>query len=109
VEIIEPLAELARANLKRVGRGGNVTVLSGDASAGCAVHGPYDAISVAAGAPEIPAALFEQLCDPGVLAIPVGEFSDQELRVIEKSGGHMKSRVATLCRFVPLRGSEGWR
>jgi protein-L-isoaspartate(D-aspartate) O-methyltransferase len=109
VEILEPLAELARANLKRAGRGGNVTVLSGDASGGCAIHAPYDAISVAAGAPGVPAALLEQLRDPGVLAIPVGQFDDQELRVIEKRGARIETRVATLCRFVPLRGSEGWR
>jgi protein-L-isoaspartate(D-aspartate) O-methyltransferase len=109
VEIVEPLVELARANLRRTGRDHNVTVLSGDGSCGHAMHAPYDAISVAAGAPAVPTALLEQLQDPGVLAIPVGEFSDQELRVLQKREGRVESRVATLCRFVPLRGSEGWR
>jgi hypothetical protein len=38
----------------------------------------------------------------------VGEWDDQELRVLWKREGRTDSRVATLCRFVPLRGSEGW-
>ncbi|HKE30050.1 MAG TPA: protein-L-isoaspartate(D-aspartate) O-methyltransferase [Bryobacteraceae bacterium] len=109
LEIVGPLADRARANLKRTGRAHNVTVISADGSAGYPAYAPYDAISVAAGAPAIPASLLEQLGEPGFLAIPVGEFSDQELRVIRKCQGSIESRVATLCRFVPLRGTEGWR
>jgi len=48
------------------------------------------------------------LGDPGRLAIPVGTRQDQELRVIHKQNGRIQSRIATLCRFVPLRGGEGW-
>ena len=70
---------------------------------------PYDAISVAAGAPEIPAALVEQLNDPGILVIPVGAMDDQELRVLTMRDGQVDYRVSTLCRFVPLRGGEGWQ
>lgn len=109
IEIVEPLAELARRNLQRTGRAQNISIISGDGSGGCAQHAPYDAISVAAGAPAIPPALVEQLRDPGVLAIPVGAFGDQELRVLRKREGSLESRVAGQCRFVPLRGSEGWR
>ena len=29
--------------------------------------------------------------------------------IVTKKGGASKSRVATQCRFVPLRGAEGWR
>ena len=108
VEIVPGLAQLARQNLRRTARGGNVTVVLGDGSLGYAEGGPYDGISVAAGAPEIPAALLEQLNDPGRLVIPVGERHDQELRVVSKQRGNIGYRVATLCRFVPLRGGEGW-
>jgi protein-L-isoaspartate(D-aspartate) O-methyltransferase len=59
---------------------------------------------VAAAAPEIQAALLEQLDDPGCLVIPVGAGEDQELRSLWKRAGRIDSRVATLCRFVPLRG-----
>jgi protein-L-isoaspartate O-methyltransferase len=41
--------------------------------------------------------------------IPVGEWDDQELRVVTRQNGRIESRVATLCRFVPLRGGDGWR
>jgi protein-L-isoaspartate(D-aspartate) O-methyltransferase len=108
IELVPALAEQAQRNLTRTGRGGNVMVVCGDGSFGYPELAPYDAISVAAGAPEIPHTLLEQLKDPGCLVIPVGERIDQELRVVWKYDGHVQSRVATLCRFVPLLGGEGW-
>jgi len=108
VELIPELAELARGNLRRTGRDGNVEVVVADGSLGYAPLAPYDAITVAAGAPDVPPALLEQLRDPGRLVIPVGQFEDQELRVLHLHGGNIDSRVSTLCRFVPLRGGEGW-
>jgi protein-L-isoaspartate(D-aspartate) O-methyltransferase len=109
VEIVEPLVRQSRNNLDRAGRGANVTVVECDGGLGFAQFAPYDAISVAAAAPEIPAALLAQLNDPGRLVIPVGSREDQELRVVTKRGGRMEQRVPTLCQFVPLRGAEGWR
>jgi protein-L-isoaspartate(D-aspartate) O-methyltransferase len=109
IELIPRLAAIARQNLTRTGRGANVLVVSGDGSMGYPPLAPYDAISVAAGAPDVPHALLDQTKDPGRLVIPVGERSDQELRVIRKRDGQIETRVATLCRFVPLRGGEGWR
>jgi protein-L-isoaspartate(D-aspartate) O-methyltransferase len=109
VEIVAALAQQARDNLKRAGRSAKVTVVEGDGGFGFAQLAPYDAISVAAAAPEIPAALLEQLNDPGRLVIPVGSRDDQELRVVTKRGGRIEQRVPTLCQFVPLRGAEGWR
>ncbi len=109
IEIVPALAGMARENLRRAGRDGNVTVVCGDGSLGYPDLAPYDAISVAAGAPDLPPALLGQLNDPGRLVIPVGEWDDQELRVVVKRGGAVDERVAAMCRFVPLRGSEGWR
>jgi protein-L-isoaspartate(D-aspartate) O-methyltransferase len=108
IEIVPGLVHMARANLRRTRRDGNVTVVQGDGSVGDAEGAPFDAISVAAGAPEVPMALIEQLKDPGRLTIPVGGFDDQELRILWKRGGQIESRVATQCRFVPLRGGGGW-
>jgi protein-L-isoaspartate(D-aspartate) O-methyltransferase len=108
VEIIPALVELARANLRRTRRDGNVMVVRGDGSMGYAEAAPYDAISVAAGAPDVPMSLLDQLNDPGRLAIPVGDREDQELRVVWKERGRIDYRVSTHCRFVPLRGGEGW-
>jgi len=109
IEIMPGLAQMARQNLRKTARDGNVTVLDGDGSTGCLAHSPYDAISVAAGAPDVPASLIDQLKDSGRLVIPVGDRLDQELRLIRKEAGRIESRVVTLCRFVPLRGGEGWR
>lgn len=109
VELLPGLARNARENLRRTARDFNVKVVTGDGSLGYSPGAPYDAISVAAGAPEIPAALVAQLRDPGILVIPVGGMDDQELRVLTVRGGQSASRVSTMCRFVPLRGNEGWR
>ena len=109
IELIPALAAQARKNLERSGRGGNVAVVAGDGSLGYPEFAPYDAISVAAGAPDIPPALIEQLRDPGRLVIPVGPMVDQELRVVTKCNGKIQSRVGALCRFVPLRGLQGWQ
>lgn len=108
LEIVPGLARTAEGNLKRTGTGANVEVRASDGSLGCQEWSPYDAISVAAAAPEIPVSLLAQLRDPGRLVIPVGPPQDQELRVVTKRAGRIDYRVATLCRFVPLRGGEGW-
>jgi protein-L-isoaspartate(D-aspartate) O-methyltransferase len=129
IELIPELAEQARLNLEAARRGAlwagrprgrpsgrpsghpgaNVRVVCGDGSLGFPAEAPYDAISVAAGAPKIPPALLEQLNDPGRLVIPVGDLDEQQLRVIAKSGGELTTRLAAACRFVPLRGGAGWR
>ncbi len=108
VEIIPELAELARQVLRENGLDRNVEIITGDASFGWPQNAPYDAISVAAAAPELPAALVTQLKDPGRLVVPVGSMLDQELRVIIKHHGIVDSRVVSYCRFVPLRGGAGW-
>jgi protein-L-isoaspartate(D-aspartate) O-methyltransferase len=108
VEIVPGLVEVARENLRRTGWGRNVEVVRGDGSFGFAELAPYDAISVAAGAPDIPSSLLDQMGDPGRLVIPVGNRDDQELRILWKRGSTIDFRVATLCRFVPLRGGQGW-
>jgi protein-L-isoaspartate(D-aspartate) O-methyltransferase len=109
IEIMPRLADQARENLRQTGRDRNVTILCGDGSMGYTGAAPYDAISVAAGAPEIPAALLEQLNDPGRLVIPVGDRNDQDLLLVSKGQGSIHSRTVTQCRFVLLRGGEGWK
>lgn len=109
VEIVPGLVHQARGNLRRTLRAENVTIVQGDGSLGYPEGAPYDAVSVAAGAPEIPLSLLDQLHDPGRLTIPVGDRDDQELRVVWKQHGRVDYRVATQCRFVLLRGGEGWR
>jgi protein-L-isoaspartate(D-aspartate) O-methyltransferase len=103
IELIPELAEMARSNLSRTGRLGNVAVVCGDGAFGWPELAPYDAISVAAAAGEVPPALLRQLKDPGRLVMPVGPDWDQELVVLSKARGEVTTRVAAHCRFVPLR------
>ena len=86
-----------------------MTVLVGDGSVGWPEHAPYQAISVAAGAPEIPYPLLDQLDDPGKLVIPVGPKDDQDLKLITKAGSRVSYAVVSHCRFVPLYGNQGWK
>ena len=103
------LVDLARRNLKRLGYD-RVTVIEGDGSLGYPSAAPYQAISVAAGAPDVPAQLLEQLDSKnGRLVIPVGSLDDQELRLIRKLPDGIETRVVNFCRFVPLRGAQAWR
>jgi len=74
VERLGPLAERAAETLAELGYD-NVHVLHGDGTRGWPDHAPYDAIVVAAGGPQVPESLKEQLKIGGRLVIPIG--SDQ--------------------------------
>jgi protein-L-isoaspartate(D-aspartate) O-methyltransferase len=108
IERIETLAGSARKLLSDLGLD-NVEVVEGDGSKGLEEHAPFDAILVAAGSPGIPEALTEQLAEGGRLVIPVGSSSMQELMVVTKKSGKIRTREAGSCVFVPLVGLHGWQ
>lgn len=105
IEIVEPLAKEAAANLKRIGYD-NVTVRAGDGYKGWPEHAPFDAIVVTAAANHVPQPLLDQLKPGGRLVIPVGTTSmSQNLMVVEKDGrGQAHTRAIVPVRFVPLTG-----
>ncbi|MCE8428722.1 MAG: protein-L-isoaspartate O-methyltransferase [Candidatus Methanoperedens sp.] len=105
VEIVESLASLARENLKNAGIT-NVTVVVEDGSVGLPGSAPYDRISVACAAPEIPSVLTDQLKPGGKLVIPVGRIM-QELYLITKINGIKKEAKGGVI-FVPLVGKKGY-
>jgi protein-L-isoaspartate(D-aspartate) O-methyltransferase len=107
IEYLTQLAAAARDRLARL-RFTNVHVEEGDGSLGWPSGAPYDAILVAAGAPEIPVPLVEQLAEGGRLVIPVGSSAEQSLLRIVKSGNQITKETIFACRFVPLRGRYGW-
>jgi protein-L-isoaspartate(D-aspartate) O-methyltransferase len=79
-----------------------------DGTVGWPENGPYDAIIVTAGGPEIPEPLIEQLADPGRLIIPVGSQHVQELQLLEKKEGQVAVTSLASVRFVDLVGEHGW-
>ena len=109
VERLGQLADKAAATLADLGYD-NVHVLHGDGTKGWPEHAPYDAIVVAAGGPQVPESLKEQLKIGGRLVIPVGEDQRaQELvRVTRLSRDTYRSEDIADVRFVPLIGEEGW-
>ena len=79
-----------------------------DGTLGWPECGPYDAIIVTAGGPEIPEPLIDQLADPGRLVIPVGDQHEQELQLLIKNNGQVDVSHLARVRFVDLVGEYGW-
>ncbi len=86
----------------------NVRLFVGDGSLGWPDQAPYDRIMVTAMAAKCPPALFEQLCEDGLIIIPIGVYEHQVLQAIKKVSGTAKTTDITGCRFVPLIGEQGW-
>jgi protein-L-isoaspartate(D-aspartate) O-methyltransferase len=107
VEIVEQLALRARAVLASLGSS-NVTLEWRDGSVGWSDQAPFNAVLVAAGAPEVPVALQAQLADGGRLVIPVGGRDVQTLVRLLRHGDRFERFQDTPCRFVDLRGAYGW-
>jgi protein-L-isoaspartate(D-aspartate) O-methyltransferase len=107
IERIPELAELARENLAAAGYD-RVEVLVGDGTLGLPDRAPFDAIAVAAAAPDFPQTLYEQLRPRGRLVVPVGGWRGQRLEVIVRSPEGPAVVHSVPCRFVPLVGEEGF-
>ena len=71
-------------------------------------NAPYDAIVVAAAAPEIPESLKEQLAVGGRMVIPVGKPSAQELILVRRDEQGFHTEEICPCIFVKLIGLEGY-
>jgi len=111
VYTIDRHAGLARAAQRRFADGGydNIDVRIGDGSTGWAEAGPFDAILVAAGGPEVPRALKEQLEIGGQLVMPVGPRDEQRLMKITRvNATDFEEQDLGGVRFVPLVGKQGW-
>jgi protein-L-isoaspartate(D-aspartate) O-methyltransferase len=107
IERVRPLAETAQAALRAAGVT-NVSVLVGDGTLGWSAYAPYHAILVAAGGPEIPPPLVQQLTPDGRMIIPLGTKGKQTLSLVRLTP--MGARVTPIgdARFVPLVGEHGF-
>ena len=108
IERIPELAARAAERLREAGYG-DVVVHVGDGSLGLPDEAPFDAIVVAAAAPELPMTLYEQLVPQGRLVAPIGGPEGQRLEVAIRSPEGPAVVHSVPCRFVPLVGAEGYR
>ncbi len=87
----------------------NVIYVAGDGSLGSPEHAPFDRILSAAASPRIPTPWLSQLEEGGILVLPVGTRSEQELTRVTKKEGKPFTDFLGGCRFVPLLGEHGFR
>ena len=107
IDRIAALAERARGALAAAGHP-EVDVRVGDGTLGAPDRAPFHAISIAAAAPEIPPALYDQLHTGGRLVVPRGTRYAQRLVLVVKTGEGPAERASVPCRFVPLLGEQGF-
>ena len=103
IEILEKLADKAKTLLQSFNYK-NIYLKKGNGYYGWIEHSPYDAVIVTAAPKTIPHRLTQQLIDGGRMVIPVGS-DHQELVLIEKLSGKIKSSRITSVSFVPMTGT----
>ena len=80
-----------------------------DGTDGWPEQAPFDRIIVTAGGPSVPKPLVDQLSDPGLMVIPVGEERrGQKLVRVWKEKGQVTQQELSRVAFVDLVGSHGW-
>jgi len=107
---LERLPELARRAqdlLQQLGIN-NATIKCFDGTFGWSEFAPYRGILVAAGSPEIPKPLVDQLAIGGHLVIPIGTEKEQRLIRITRTEDGVKTEDFGPCQFVKLIGKYGW-
>ena len=108
IERVAILVKEAQEKLRKFNVG-NVTLICADGTLGWQTHAPFDAILVAAGSPNIPQPLLNQLKIGGKLVLPVGDNQQtQRLIRVTRSNHNFQTEDFGACAFVPLIGEYGW-
>ncbi|MDR2055992.1 MAG: protein-L-isoaspartate(D-aspartate) O-methyltransferase [Desulfovibrio sp.] len=79
----------------------------GDGTLGLPDAAPFDRIIVTACGPEIPEPLVDQLDENGILLVPVGSRTRQNLKRLRKTGGRLTLEDLDPVVFVDLVGVHG--
>ncbi len=108
IERLPALAHTAQEHLEAEGYR-NFSIRVGDGTLGWMEHAPFDAILVAAAAPDVPTELLGQLVIGGRLVIPVGERYRQRLQLWQRSEDGFIHNNDIPVIFVPLIGEQGWQ
>jgi protein-L-isoaspartate(D-aspartate) O-methyltransferase len=109
LEVVRPLADMARKNIMNAGYGDRVTIINNDGSKGYPEKAPFDRVLVAAAAPAVPKPILEQLKTNGVLLVPVGDplMFQNLLRLRKQADGTIAEENLGGVAFVPLTGEYG--
>ncbi len=107
IERVPSLSAVARKVLQELGMT-NVAFRIGDGTLGSPEDAPFDRIIVTAASPDVPAPLFEQLVEGGIMVIPLGGRWEQEVCIVRKESGSLRKEMMGGCRFVPLLGRWGF-
>ncbi|SHN00779.1 protein-L-isoaspartate(D-aspartate) O-methyltransferase [Cyclobacterium lianum] len=108
IEFNKVLYERTRKFLPKIGI--RVSHYCGDGSKGLPEQAPFDKIIVTAGAPAVPKTLLKQLALGGLMVIPVGDRSTQQmLRLTKQTEKKILKENFDNFAFVPLLGEEGWQ
>lgn len=103
IEIIEPLAKQATADLKRLGYL-DVEVRHGDGYQGWPEEAPFDGIIITAAPPQLPQPLVKQLKTGGRIVVPVGRDNQDLIVYTKRSNGKVSKKRIIPVRFVPMTG-----
>ena len=103
IEIVESLSKRATRDLKRLGYK-NVFTRAGDGYLGWPEAAPFDKIIVTCSPEKVPQPLVDQLREGGLMIVPVGERYQQNLYLMRKVDGKLKSEALRATLFVPMTG-----
>lgn len=101
IERIESLMIEAKTRFREL-KINNIHTRTDDGQNGWIQYAPYDRILFSATAKEIPAKLFDQLRDGGILVAPMQKGSKQFIMRFKKNGSSIKSEELEECDFVPV-------
>lgn len=101
IERIEPLLLEAKKRFKNLNIH-NIHTRTDDGQNGWISYAPYDRILFSATAKEIPAKLFEQLADDGILVAPMERNGKQVIVRFIKNGENIEEEELEDCDFVPV-------
>ena len=104
IEIIPELAEQSRADLAGLGLG-TVTVTATDGAAGFPAGAPFDRVMITAATWALPAVLFRQVAEGGLVLAPVElRGGGCQVSVLRRGGAGFVAQHAVAGWFVPLLG-----
>lgn len=104
IERHRPLYMATKNRLAAMGY--RVRLVHGDGYKGLPHDAPFDKIIVTCGAPQLPAALVDQLAVGGIMVIPVGGEGGQTMLTVTKTANGIKQAEHGAFSFVPMLGNK---